>query len=301
VNPGGSALLLGALWCWAGACHAGLAGWCEPPRPASAAQQDRLLRFGALLKSALEESGQPLALVSRNGIDLGRFGERYSHSGLSLRDSANGPWSVRQLYYACDEQRPRIFDQGVAGFLLGTGDPPATYVSVVLLPPEQAEPLQRAAADNRLALALLGPVYSANAYAFSLAYQNCNQWVIELLASAWGGTADAPTPRAEAQRWLAQQDYQPHLFEVGWQPLMWAAPYILGLHVDDHPAADLAAKQFRVSMPSSIEDFVHARVPGAQRIELCLRGSRMVMRRGWDPIAEGCEPGDGDRVVELGD
>ena len=300
MTPGRSALLAGAL-CWAGACHAGLPGWCDPPRPASATQQDRLLRFGALLKSTLDESGQPLALVARNGIDLSRFGERYSHSGLSLRDSPNGPWSVRQLYYACDEQRPRIFDEGVAGFLLGTGDQPATYVSIILLPPEHAAPLQRTAADNRHALALLGPVYSANAYPFSLAYQNCNQWVMELLASAWGGTAGAPAPRAEAQRWMAQQDYLPHVFEVGWQPLMWAAGHISGLHVDDHPAADLDAKLFRVSMPSSIEAFVHARVAGAQRIEFCLQGSRVVMRRGWEPITEGCEPGRDDRVVELGD
>jgi len=293
-----SALLLGAL-CWAGACHAGLPGWCDPPQPASAAQQDRLLRFGALLKSTLEESGQPLALVSRNGIDLGLFGQRYSHAGLSLRDSPNGPWSVRQLYYACDEQRPRIFDQGVAGFLLGTGEQPATYVSVVLLPPERAEPLQRAAADNRLSLALLGPVYSANAYPFSLSYQNCNQWVMELLASAWGEPAAAESPRAEAQAWLARQDYQPHVFEVGWRPLMWAAAYIKGLHVDDHPPQDLEAQVFRVSMPSSIESFVRASVPGASRIEFCLKDSRVVVHAGWEPIAEGCRPGSADRVVQL--
>jgi hypothetical protein len=100
---------------------------------------------------------------------------------------------------------------------------------------------------------------------------------------------------------MAQQDYQPHVFEVGWPPLMWAAPYINGLHVDDHPAADLEATRFRVSMPSSIEAFVHARVAGAQRIEFCLQGSRAVVHRGWEPIAEGCEPGEADRVIEFGD
>ena len=35
------------------------------------------------------------------------------------------------------------------------------------------------------ALALLGREYSANAYPFSPRYQNCNQWVAELLATAW--------------------------------------------------------------------------------------------------------------------
>ena len=53
-------------------------------------------------------------------MDLSRFGVRYSHSGVSLKTGDNAPWSVRQLYYACDEERPRLYDQGLAGFVFGT-------------------------------------------------------------------------------------------------------------------------------------------------------------------------------------
>jgi len=127
-----------------------------------------------------------VALIARSGLDLSRFGVRYSHAGFSLRASENTPWSVRQLYYACDEQKPRIFDQGMSGFLLGTDNPAVGYVSIVFLPTDEAAELEHAALDNRQALRLLSPTYSANAYPFSVRYQNCNQWVMELIASAWG-------------------------------------------------------------------------------------------------------------------
>ncbi|HEY1392705.1 MAG TPA: DUF2145 domain-containing protein, partial [Methylibium sp.] len=89
----------------------------------SAEQQDVLLRFGAIVKDELEKSGQSLVLITRSGLDLSRFGVRYSHAGLSLKASRNAPWSVRQLYYACDERKPRLYDQGMSGFLLGADDP----------------------------------------------------------------------------------------------------------------------------------------------------------------------------------
>ena len=70
----------------------------------------------------LEASGQAVALVARSGLDLDRFAVRYSHAGVSLRDSPNTPWSVRQLYFACEERAPRLYDQGLAGFVQGTRD-----------------------------------------------------------------------------------------------------------------------------------------------------------------------------------
>ena len=73
--------------------------------------------IAALVKDRLDASDARLALVARSGTDLSRFGLRYSHAGVSLKASSNAPWSVRQLYYACDERRPRLFDQGLSGLL----------------------------------------------------------------------------------------------------------------------------------------------------------------------------------------
>jgi len=175
------ALLLAACLCGgAAAARAGPASLqlCERSAPKTAQQQDRVLRFAALVKRELDESGQAVALISRSGVDLHRFGVRYSHAGVSLKTNGNAAWSVRQLYYACDEGRPRLYDQGLAGFALGDDDATLGYVSIVLLPDAQARELQAAALDNARALRLLAATYSANAYPFSLRYQNCNQWEI---------------------------------------------------------------------------------------------------------------------------
>jgi hypothetical protein len=293
-------LLAGALAAAAASvCQAGGLRYCDDPPTLSAAQQDRVLRFAAVVRGELERSGARVALIARSGLDLSRFDVRYSHAGIALRASANGPWSVRQLYYACDEQRPRLYDQGLAGFLLGTGDPSIGYASLVLLPPgAEADALERAALDDRKSLDLLGADYSANAHAYAVRYQNCNQWVAELLGLAWGGLDGGTGARERAQRWLREQGYAPARFEVS-PLLMLAGVFVPWVHRDDHPPEDLARGVLRISMPTAIDAFALERLPAAQRVELCHDGRRTVVRRGPAPIATGCLPADGDRVVAF--
>lgn len=273
---------------------------CDRSPPMTAQQQDKLLRFAALVRQELDASGARMALVARSGLDLDRFAVRYSHAGLSLKANRNTPWSVRQLYYSCDERRPRLFDQGLPGFLFGTDDPTLGYISVVLLPDEPAAALEAAALDNGRALRLLAATYSANAYPWSLRYQNCNQWLAELLAAAWGGLSDGDDLRAQAQRWLNLQGYEPPPVDVGSHLLMFAAQFVPFVHLDDHPEADRFALKLRVSLPAAIEGFVHQRLPGARRLEFCHDGAQMVMRRGWGaPLPDGCRPEAGDTVIAL--
>lgn len=291
-----------ALWLAGAAAHAGVLRYCDPPAELSAAQQDTLFRFATLIKDELERSGEPLALIARSGLDLSRFGVRYTHAGVSLRESPNAPWSVRQLYYDCDERKPRLFDQGIAGFLFGTVDPAIGYVSVVQLPGDASRTLERVVQDNRQAIRLLGTTYSANAYAFAPRYQNCNQWVAEMLALAWApldAGAEGEALRAQAQDWLRAEGYEATRFEVGNPLLMWLGGTLPWLHRDDHPPEDQAQMRFVVSMPDSIEAFVRTRVPGARRIEFCHADRRVVIRHGWDPIADGCRPAEGDTVIAL--
>ena len=265
----------------------------------SAPQQGRLLRFAALIKHELDGSGESVALIARSGLDLSRFGLRYSHAGVSLKASDNAAWSVRQLYYACDEQRPRLYDQGLSGFLFGTDDPTVGYVSIVLPDGTAGAALEGAALDTPRALRLLAATYSANAYPFSLRYQNCNQWVAELLATAWGALDDTQDLRERAQGWLAQRGYDPAAIDVRSHWVMFAAPFVPLIHLDDHPPEDLSALRVRTSLPAAIEVFVHERLPGARRIEMCHDGRKAVIRHGWEPLAEGCRPQPGDRVVDL--
>ena len=276
--------------------------FCNVQTPLQAPQLDRLLRFAAIAKDALQASGAEVALMARSGLNLGRFGVRYSHAGIALRQGGLGAWSVRQLYYACDEGRPQVFDQGLAGFVSGTEDPDSGYLSAVLLPAAAAQTLQQAALDKPRAVGLLAARYSANAYAHSLRYQNCNQWLVELLAVAWGDLRVDPVRpalRSQAQQWLATQGYEPEGVDVGSHMLMAVAPLIPWIHLDDHPESDRFALRLRTSLPADIERLVRRIEPQAQRIELCHAAGRVVLRRGWTPIAPGCLAEPGDRVYLL--
>lgn len=290
-------MLLGA----AAFSHAGSVAenFCGSQRPLTAAQQDRLLRFAAVVREELEASGRGVAMISRSGLNLARFGHRYSHAGLSLAEGAGPRWAVRQLYYACEEGRPRLFDQGLTGFLSGTDDPSAGYISVLLLPPAAAAELARGALDRPRALRLLAGRYSANAHAWSLDTQNCNQWVAELMAASFGGLPDDAGLRARAQQWLREAGYRPSAVDAGSHWLMFAAGFVPWLRLDDRPEAQRHSLFFQVSLPASLEAFARERWPEAERIEFCHAGERVVVRRGWAPIADGCLPAGGDRVIAL--
>lgn len=268
--------------------------FCDRPAKVTATEQDRVLRFSAVVKEELERSGAAAAVVSRAGLDLERVGLRYSHAGVALKSNPNSPWSVRQLYYACDDKRPRIFDQGMAGFVLGAEGLEQGHLSLVLLPQAPGAALEAAALDARTPLALLAGEYSANAYAWSTRYQNCNQWLVELMASAWGMAAR----RDEAQAWLRERGYEAEAVRVG-RAMVIAAHFVPLVHVSDHPDEDLRARTMRVSMPSSIEQFVRREAPQARRIELCYNADHIVIRRGWEPLGAGCAPQSGDEVIAF--
>jgi hypothetical protein len=274
---------------------------CDRPKEPSADQRDVMLRFSAIVRAELAASQQQVALIARSGLDLSRIHARYSHEGVALKDNEGQPWSVRELYYSCADHKPRVFDEGFSGFVMGTDDPDNGYVSLVFLPAGRAQALRATAVDKHHALGVLGASYSANAYPFSARHQNCNQWVMELLADAWGpgdegSDADA---RRRAQAWLRAQGYLPTVFTVSAHPMTWLPDLVPWLSNDDHPPEEVAHNRYNVSMPSSIETFVQALVPEARRVEICHAGRRVGLHRGWDEIAPGCFPADGDQTFEL--
>ena len=293
-------LALGALaLCAGGFAQAGIPVLCERASETTAAGQDRVLQFAGAVKRELEASGAAAALISRAGLDLERFGLLYSHAGVALRDNPGGRWAVRQLYYACDESRPRLFDQGMAGFALGADAPGKGHVALVFLPAPDSALLERAALDKRTALGLLGGEYSANAYAFGTRFQNCNQWVAELMASAWGKPDSEKDGRKQAQDWLKAQDYAAGPVRLPAHWMVFAAQFVPLLHIADHPVEDLQALALRVSIPDALEQFVHARTPQARRVELCHDTRHIVVHRGWDKLGADCTPMAGDEVIAL--
>lgn len=295
------ALLLGlaATLAFAGGiAHAAPSQFCDRAKPLSASQQDHVLRFAAAVRDALSATGSDTVLISRSGLDLSRFRIRYSHAAIAWR-GPDGTWSARQLYYACDEGHSRLYDQGLAGFVMGIDDPALGYVSIVALPSEAAQALRDAALDTPRVLHLLGARYSANAYPFSLRFQNCNQWVMELLAAAWGRLPDGDDLRERAQQWLREAPYRPEPVDVGSHALIFASNFVPLLHLDDHPVEDIYALKLHISLPSTVEAFVREQRPGSERIELCHDSRQVVVHRGWEPVSDGCQPASGDRIVLL--
>jgi hypothetical protein len=287
------------LFCLSAGAWAGIPTFCDRADKVTAADQDRVLRFAAAVKDELARSGGSLALVARAGLDLSRFGLLYSHAGIALKNNPGGPWAVRQLYYACDESRPRLFDQGMSGFVLGADAPTHGHVALLFPPDETSAQLERAALDKPLALALLGERYSANAYAFGTRYQNCNQWVAELLAIAWGRLDASSAPRVRAQAWLRAHDYAATPVAIPSHWLMFAGQFVPLVHVGDHPLDDIHALALHISVPTTIEDFVRRTVPQTRRVELCHDERHIVVHRGWEPLGTGCEPLPGDDVIAL--
>lgn len=298
-----------AAWACAPAQAASLAA-CSPTAEHTAAVQDRLLQVASVLRTELEAahrtSGQRVALVARSGQALQRLGHRYSHAGLSLKASPQTPWSVRQLYFACDEQRPRVFDEGLARFVMGTHDPALGHLLVLMPPPEAAAPLEPAALDDTLALQLLGHSYSANAHAWGLQHQNCNQWVAELLATAWAPSPDTEanttgpgTARPHAQQALRHLGYQPSVVQAHWPPIALGAALLPWFHTADHPADDVAAGRFVVSMPAALHTWVQQRWPASQTLELCHTERHVLLRRDGPPLDTMCHPQPGDEVTLL--
>lgn len=272
---------------------------CSAERALTPVQQHRLLRLAERIEAELAADGGSLAIVARAGQDLERFGLRYSHAGISLRESPQAAWAVRQLYYACDERRPRLFDQGLAGFVVGMDQADRGFVSIVLPPAPAADALARRALDREAALRLLAGTYSANAHVFGLRYQNCNQWLAELMGSAWGAVTPGPGERGRIQDWLREAGYAGQAVALGSPFMLLAGLLVPLLHLDDHPDDDLQALSLRVSLPEAIEAFVRQRHPETRRIEICHAEGRAVIRRGWSPLSADCRAQPGDDVHTL--
>lgn len=275
------------------------ARFCDQGKVHDAQAQDRMLRFAAVIRDTLADSGEAVALIARSGLDLDRFNIRFSHAGIALRDSDVTPWSVRQLYYACDAGKPMLFDQGIAGFVFNSDSPLSGHVSIVFLPSMPAEALEDAAQDRDLALRLLAAQYSANAYPFSTRYQNCNQWVIEMIATAWGRLADGEDLRARAQAWLRQAGYDPAPVMLDSHLLRFGAQFVPLVYMDDHPPDEQIGLSLTLSLPVSIETFVREQQPRARRVEICHDSEKIVVRQGWEPLGRDCLPAPGDRVIPL--
>ena len=103
------------------------------------------------------------------------------------------------------------------------------------------------------------PHYNMVAYPFSTQYQNSNQWVLEVLASAMNGQTQAD--RHTNQQWLKQAGYRPSMLRIPTLQRLGGRMFKANVAFDDHPNGDRYAGKIEVVTVDSVADFIKQRDP----------------------------------------
>jgi hypothetical protein len=190
------------------------------------------------LKLYLDESQASVALVARAGQDLRQYHLRYSHLGIAQKD-AQGRWIIMHELNECGTAKSGLFNEGLANFFM---DDPFQYESLILIPQAQFQEKILATLNSPIAKNLHFSQYNMLAFPFSMQYQNSNQWVLEVLASALSTElASAPSYedianyRIKAQSWLQSNQYQPDTISLSALTRLGARLFKANISFDDHP------------------------------------------------------------------
>lgn len=175
-------VLAAAVMAWLlAAAPAALAGAsCEekPVGPAALAAAADTARW---THDALEAVGAEVALLSRAGTDLSKYGLHYSHVGFVVRDHPDGRWTVVHLLNRCGTARSGLFAQGLVNYF--ADGLVAQDVRIDWLAPGLAA---------RVAETLRGPVpravhdprYNVISRPDVAGSQNSTEWVLDVLTAA---------------------------------------------------------------------------------------------------------------------
>lgn len=216
------------------------------------------MALAARTLTALDASGADVVVLARAGQDLSKYGVYYSHLGLAYRqpDGANGPvWRVLHKLNLCGSAVSAIYRQGLGEFFL---DDLWRYEAAWVVPtPEVQAQLLKMLRDEPRAVSLHHKPYSMVSYAWSQKYQQSNQWAIETLALAMGGTdRGGPAGREQAQAWLQARDYQPTALKIGALTRLGGRMTAANIAFDDHPNAKRFADRIETVTVDSVFDWM---------------------------------------------
>lgn len=221
-------LALAALLAAAPAAMAGRS--CEQRKP-SVATIRQGLTLAQHVQQQLDASGARVALLGRQGQDLGRYGVQYSHMGWAYQ-APTGQWRVLHKLNDCGTARSHVYRQGLGEFFL---DDLWRYQAVVVVPtPAVQQALLLALSNNEQPLALHEGAYSMVSYAWGTRYQQSNQWALETLALAMEPARIHS--REQAQGWLRLQGYVPTDLRLGALTRLGGRIAQANVAFDDHPA-----------------------------------------------------------------
>lgn len=236
---------------------------CEAAAP-EPARVVKAMELAQQVRLALDAAGAEVALIARVGQDLSQYHLRYSHLGLAWRDHPAGRWLLVHELNHCGSADSALYNEGLGNFFL---DDMFAYETQIVLPD--------AATQASLARLLATPTprrlhearYNMLSYAFSTAYQNSNQWVLETYAAAAAG-AGAVETRAEAQAWLKQAGFAPITLALPAPVRLGARMLRANVAFDDHPLARRMAGRIDTVTVEAVTRFILRRDPAARALVL---------------------------------
>jgi hypothetical protein len=181
--------------------------------------------------AALDASGAQVALVSRAGQDLSKYGLRYSHMGIVVRDHPAGRWTVVHALNDCGTAVSGLYNEGMGNFFLTDL---YRLEAQLLIPGADAQAKLARLVATRTPLRLHEARYNMLSYVYATQYQNSNQWVLETIAAALAPGGQVET-RAEAQSWLRSRGFQPPTIEIPAAVRLGARMFRANVAFDDHP------------------------------------------------------------------
>lgn len=246
-------LLLLLLACTLNVAHAGRV--CETKK-ISGSNFIAAMNLADKTRSTLDASNAQVAIISRVGQDLSRYGLRYSHMAYVWRDNAQARWSVVHELNACGTARSDLYEQGLANFFL---DDLFAYEAHVFIPTPHSQKKILAMLSSPMARHLHSRRYNMLAYAFATEYQNSNQWVLETYAAS--SSELQIYSRQQAQAWLRLAGYRPNTISVPASTRLGARLFSANVSFDDHPFGRRAAGLIDTVTVESVLRFVRAREP----------------------------------------
>jgi hypothetical protein len=237
----------------AGAVDARAGQACED-KPLGPGEVIRSMNLAQRTVQALESSGARVALVSRAGQDLSRYGVRYSHMGIVVRDHPQGRWTVVHELNDCGTAASGLYVEGMGNFFLTDL---YRFEAQLVIPGTALQERLAALFATRTPLRLHQPRYNMLAYVYSTQYQNSNQWVLENLAAASAPPGDVAT-REEAQSWLKGLRYQPPTLQIPATVRLGARMFRANVAFDDHPFDRRMAGQIDTVTTEAVRQLVRA-------------------------------------------
>lgn len=244
---------------------------CDAVRP-SPQDVRRGLDLALRAAHALEASGGQVAIIGRAGQDLSAHRLRYSHIGIAYREvqpDGVARWLVVHKLNHCGSSMAGVHRQGLGEFFM---DQPHRYEArIAVLDPALQAGLRPWVQDSFKLGRMHEPSYNMLAYPWSTRYQQSNQWVLEVLASA---TDPLVYNRAQAQVWLRQQGYRPTTVHIPAMKRLGAQVTSGNIAFDDHPTHLRFSGRIETVTADSVFDWLSRAYPKTQHIELREEGTR---------------------------